>query len=244
MKVTENEVQEYWTVRAHDFGIVRRNEICDDISLRWAAELRAHLPEGRRLRILDVGTGTGYFAVLLAAMGHEVIGIDLTPAMIDEAGALARERGVEASFAVMDAQEPDFPDSSFDAVVSRNLTWTLPEPEKAYTQWLRVLRSGGVLLNFDASYADNVRNNAKNATHLPKGEVYGHCGITPELESENARITLGMPMSARRRPDWDIAFLRSLGAEKCESDKTVGRRILLQNDLADAPMFLVKAMKK
>ena len=101
-----------------------------------------------------------------------------------------------------------------------------------------------MLLNFDASYADNVRNNAKNDTHLPKGKVYGHCGITPELESENARITLGMPMSARRRPDWDVAFLRSLGAEKCESDETAGKRILLQNDLADAPMFLIKAIKK
>lgn len=244
MTVTEADVQQYWTVRAHDFGVVRRNEIGDEVSLRWAAELKAHLPKGRRLRILDVGTGTGYFAVLLAEMGHEVTGIDLTPAMIAEARALARDRSVDASFAVMDAQSPDFADESFDAVVSRNLTWTLPEPEKAYAQWMRVLRSGGVLLNFDASYADNVRNNEKNSTHLPVGTVYGHCGITPELESENARITLGMPMSARLRPDWDVEYLRSLGAQDCAGDKSAGARILMQNDLDDAPMFLIKAIKK
>ena len=60
----EKRVLDYWTVRAHDFGIVRRNEIRDGVSARWGAELDSLLP-GSGLRILDVGTGTGYFAVLL-----------------------------------------------------------------------------------------------------------------------------------------------------------------------------------
>ena len=93
---------------------------------------------------MDVGTGTGYFAALLAAMGHEVTGIDLTPAMIDEAKSFARDLGVSAHFEVMDAQALQYPDESFDAVVTRNLTWTLPEPERAYSEWLRVLRRGGI----------------------------------------------------------------------------------------------------
>lgn len=155
-------------MRAHDFGVVRRNEIHDGISGRWSAELCSLLPK-RRLRILDVGTGTGYFAVLLGARGHEVTGIDLTPAMLDEARALADDRGVNARFEVMDAQSLSFPDNSFDAVVTRNLTWTLPEPEQAYAEWLRVLKPGGVLLNFDASYGDNVRNNEKTARTFPWG---------------------------------------------------------------------------
>ena len=50
----EKRVLDYWTVRAHDFGIVRRNEIRDGVSARWGAELDSLLP-GSGLRILDVG---------------------------------------------------------------------------------------------------------------------------------------------------------------------------------------------
>ena len=238
----EKRVLDYWTVRAHDFGIVRRNEIRDGVSARWGAELDSLLP-GSGLRILDVVTGTGYFAVLLGAKGHDVIGIDLTPAMIDEAKALAGDLGVSAEFEVMDAQSLGFPDECFDAVVTRNLTWTLPTPERAYAEWLRVLKPGGMLLNFDASYGDNVRNNEKNGTHLPEGKVYGHCGMTPELETANAKITLSMPMSKTLRPEWDTELLESLGCSDCGFDKAVGTRILGKNDLADAPMFLVWARK-
>lgn len=242
MDELEKRVLDYWTVRAHDFGVVRRNEIHDKLSERWSEELDRLLPKGR-LRILDVGTGTGYFAVLLAAKGHAVTGIDLTPAMIDEAQALSRDLNISANFEVMDAQSLFFPDESFDAVVTRNLTWTLPEPEKAYAEWLRVLAPGGMLLNFDANYGNNVRNNIQNSTHLPRGEVYGHCGMTPELEDENAHITLSMPISGKSRPEWDTEILRSLGCADCGFDKSAGVRILEENDLRDAPMFLIWAKK-
>ena len=223
MEEMEKRVLDYWTVRAHDFGVVRRNEIHNKLSKRWSDELDRLLPEGK-LRILDVGTGTGYFAVLLAAKGHTVTGIDLTPAMIGE---------------VMDAQSLNFPDESFDAVVTRNLTWTLPEPERAYSEWLRVLVPGGILINFDASYGNNVRNNEHKGTHLPVGNVYGHCGMTPELESENAKITLSMPISKKPRPEWDAELLKSLGCADCGFDKSAGTHILAEN----APMFLVWAKK-
>ena len=242
MEKIEKRVLDYWTVRAHDFGVVRRNEIHNKLSKRWSDELDRLLPEGK-LRILDVGTGTGYFAVLLAAKGHAVTGIDLTPAMIGEAKALADELDISARFEVMDAQSLDFPDESFDAVVTRNLTWTLPEPERAYSEWLRVLAPGGILINFDASYGNNVRNNEHNGTHLPVGNVYGHCGMTPELESENAQITLSMPISKKPRPEWDAELLISLGCADCGFDKSAGTRILAENDLSDAPMFLVWAKK-
>ncbi|HCP71234.1 MAG TPA: class I SAM-dependent methyltransferase, partial [Clostridiales bacterium] len=43
--------------------------------------------------------------------------------------------GLDIAFRHMDAQQLGFPDGTFDVVLSRNLTWTLPEPEKAYAQW-------------------------------------------------------------------------------------------------------------
>lgn len=42
--------------------------------------------------------------------------------------------------------------TSFDVVVSRNLTWNLQEPAVAYKEWCRVLKKGGLLLNFDANW--------------------------------------------------------------------------------------------
>ena len=139
----EKRVQRYWTQRSHDFGIVRRNELEDEMGRKWFRELEKHLPENGKLKVLDVGTGTGFFAVLLAQAGHRVEGVDLTPAMLEEARALAAQRGLDITFREMDAQTLDYEDGCFDAVISRNLTWTLPDPERAYGQWFRVLKPGG-----------------------------------------------------------------------------------------------------
>lgn len=97
----------------------------------------------------------------------------------------------------MDAQEPDFPEGSFDVVLSRNLTWTLPDPEKAYSQWLRVLRRGGLLLNFDADYAANVRSESTQNCSVPPDSPYGHVGMTRELVEENNAITLALDIGKR-----------------------------------------------
>ena len=156
----EQRVRHYWTLRSHDFGAVRKNELENEMGRRWLHEIERLLPEGRDIRILDAGTGTGFFAILLAQAGYSVEGIDLTPAMLEEAGALAAQRGLDIVFREMDAQALSYEDASFDVVISRNLTWTLPEPEKAYREWFRVLKPGGVLMNFDADYAENVRSHS------------------------------------------------------------------------------------
>lgn len=85
MNNIESRVQSYWTKRAHNFNIVRKNELNSSISERWREEIVHFLPEGKVLQILDVGTGTGYFAILLSQIGHQVTGIDLTDAMLKEA---------------------------------------------------------------------------------------------------------------------------------------------------------------
>lgn len=74
----EDRVVRYWTIRSHDFGAVRKNELGSIMGRRWQEELEAQLPERSPLNILDVGTGTGFFAILMAQLGHKVTGIDLT----------------------------------------------------------------------------------------------------------------------------------------------------------------------
>lgn len=242
-QTAERRVVDYWTRRAHDFGVVRQNELRDGISGRWLREMEACLPGGRTLDILDAGTGTGYFAILLAEQGHRVTGIDLTSAMLREAENAVRLAGVVARFLELDAQATGLPGGSFDAVVTRNLTWTLPDPDAAYREWLRLLRPGGVLLNFDADYAENVRRRNQQASYTDEKGIYGHIGITPDLSRMNAEITLSMPASRHRRPDWDLELMRGAGFSACGADTSAGRRILGERDLPESPLFLVWGRK-
>ena len=88
-----------------------------------------------------------------ARRGHEITGVDYSEAMIECARENVENHSPEASayFSQMDAQNLTFEDDTFDVVLSRNLTWNLEHPDRAYAEWLRVLRPGGVLLNFDAT---------------------------------------------------------------------------------------------
>ena len=51
----ENRVRTYWTQRAHDFGAVRRQELHNDLSARWLAELERHSLPGCRVKRIEPG---------------------------------------------------------------------------------------------------------------------------------------------------------------------------------------------
>lgn len=235
-------VRDYWTQRSHDFGTVRKNELENEMGQRWLREIEKFLPKGRSLNILDVGTGTGFFAVLLAQQGHRVEGIDLTPAMLEEARILAKQRNLDITFREMDAQNLAYPDGTFDVVISRNLTWTLPDPQRAYASWFRVLKPGGVLLNFDADYAAHVRSHSVQNRKVAPDSPYGHVGMTDALQQENDAITLSMDIG-QARPEWDGEVLTRVGFQSCQTDTQVGKRLLGELDLTTAPMFGIFARK-
>lgn len=103
---------------------------------------------GNKLRILDAGTGTGFLALSLAGMGHDVVGIDLSEGMLSRAIKKAKERGLNLDLRMGDVESLDFDDKSFDVVVSRWVLWTLIHPDKAIEEWMRVLKPGGYIYAF------------------------------------------------------------------------------------------------
>ena len=92
----------YWQKRSTGFANLRKAELHSDKQLLWQQEITRHLPQNRRLKILDIGCGAGFFGILLGQK-HHVTGIDLTPEMIEAARALAAAERSNAEFMVMDA---------------------------------------------------------------------------------------------------------------------------------------------
>jgi ubiquinone/menaquinone biosynthesis C-methylase UbiE len=237
----KDKVESYWTKRADSFFELRHDEIESEKSAKWLEEIKQLLPAGKSLNILDLGCGTGYFEVILGREGHNVTGSDLTEEMITKANEMIRIYGLDSNDVkamVGDAENVAFVDESFDVVITRNLTWTLPHPIDAYKDWYRVLKKGGVLLNFDAEYA-------KGAHNLNSPENIAHKNVSKELADECHDIYHMLTISTLDRPEWDVHILEEIGFKDIITDKTFGDRIFVERDEFYIPdkMFSIKAIK-
>jgi ubiquinone/menaquinone biosynthesis C-methylase UbiE len=149
----------------------------------WARLFGLVLPPGRILDVLDAGCGTGFLSLELAERGHRVTGIDFAPAMIARARQKAAERGLAVRFEPADAEQLPFAPASFDLVISRHVLWTLPHPEAAIDEWLRVLRPGARLVVVDGATLDG-SDRAPNAQ--PRGQE--NARTSPEYAAIGDRL--------------------------------------------------------
>lgn len=253
MILSEN--KSYWTGRAASYSEVSHLELSTRQRQKWSACLHAEIarqfpdraPEA--LRVLEAGTGPGFFAILLREQGYAVTAIDLTPAMLEEAKKNAGELAGSICWREMNAEALDFADESFDVVVSRNLTWNLPHPDRAYAEWARVLRPGGLLLNFDANWYAYLFDAEAQAAYDRDRANSAAQGVWDQNVGENfdvmEDIARRVPLSNIRRPDWDLALLRLLGL-RAEADGQIWRRVWSEEEklnFASTPLFLVRAAK-
>ena len=132
----------------------------DEVAARWhrwtpvmsaqyapATELMldlAHLRPGDR--VLDIAAGDGYQSIVAARRvgptGH-VLAVDLAPEQLKYAASAAREAGVEhLETRVMDAENLDLPDASFDAVLCQFGLMFLLDVDRGLREMLRVLKAG------------------------------------------------------------------------------------------------------
>ncbi|GAA4677476.1 class I SAM-dependent methyltransferase [Nocardioides nanhaiensis] len=150
------EVRELWDAQADAFDDEPDHGLRDpDVRAAWAALLTAHLlAAAEGLDVVDLGCGTGSLAVLLAEAGHRVRGLDLSPAMVEQARAKVEAHGVgeRVSLAVGDAADPPGEPGSADLVLCRHVLWALPDPSAALARWVRLLRPGGRLLLVEGSW--------------------------------------------------------------------------------------------
>lgn len=240
----KDRIVNYWTKRSESFAKLHHEELHSYMSDLWLTEILKYLPT-KPCKILDVGTGSGFFAQLLAKYHHEVDGIDLTHSMIEQAKLSLKQLSdynSKINFQVMDAENLTYADNSFDVVISRNLTWTLPNPQKAYSEWYRVLKPKGILLNFDADYG-NEQFYQQTPQQLPPN--HAHLSVQPQLMQECDLIKNSLEISHKLRPQWDLHILKQLQFQKISIDNTLGERIYKFQDkfYNPAPVFLIYATK-
>jgi ubiquinone/menaquinone biosynthesis C-methylase UbiE len=201
--VVKQQVAAHWGRRAahfdEDFGHSIRTS-ADRAA--WDRILDLVIPAGAR-SVLDVGCGTGFLGFELAARGRKVVGIDFAPAMIAEARRKAGERGIAVTFEEGDAERLRFDRASFDLVISRHLLWTLPHPEAAIDEWVRVLRPGGRLVVIDSQPAA--------AGGLPPRE-------NARTSEEYAAIADRLPFLAGRSREEIVGVLKGHGLVNVASD--------------------------
>jgi ubiquinone/menaquinone biosynthesis C-methylase UbiE len=99
----------------------------------------AHIGAGDR--VLDVATGPGHVAGKAVDRGAAVIGVDIAPAMV----ALAQQSVPRAEFRVGNAELLPFADDAFDAVVGNFMIMHVPRPERAGSEFVRIMKPGGRL---------------------------------------------------------------------------------------------------
>lgn len=136
-----------------------------------------------RMRIADLGCGSGVFTSLLHELGFEPIGLDISPKLI----AVGRSKYPEVEFLEGDVEHLPFPPSSLDGVLLSGLVHHFPDPSRCAAEVYRVLRPGGTFVAFDP----NRMNPFMYLYRDRSSPLYSSVGVT-----ENERPILARQIAA------------------------------------------------
>ena len=241
-----------WSESAHGYSNNINEEINSFKGKAWKDLIFKNLPQKKYLKILDIGTGPGFFPIILASDNIEITGVDCVPEMLKEAEKNARNYGVKVEFVLSDTENLPFEDDTFDVIINRNVAWTIIDAEKAYKEWLRVLKSSGCLLIFDANWNIRLFNEEKRLQWERDNQEadmlfpeYSKKKIATHPEGMEAfRKTL--PMCSRIRPQWDLDVLKKIGFKNITCQEDLREKIYNEYEkiiYRSTPMFLLKAEK-
>jgi ubiquinone/menaquinone biosynthesis C-methylase UbiE len=114
---------------------------------RWAPDKR-ELFANMHGKVLFVAMGTGQ-DIPFFPPGRDIVGIDISPRMLAKAKTRAARYAGSLDLRVMDIHELEFPDHSFDQVVTSCTLCSVPNPVAGLTALRRVLKAGGILYMFE-----------------------------------------------------------------------------------------------
>jgi 2-polyprenyl-3-methyl-5-hydroxy-6-metoxy-1,4-benzoquinol methylase len=202
----ERGMNRYWAHRSESYSEMNQLQFGSDRRDAWERAIFDGIDESRKLRILDIGTGPGFFAIISALRGHEVVAVDMNAEMLQKAQKNAAEAGANVLFMQVGHVLP-FKAESFDLIISRDVTWTLTEPEEQLRAWAGLLRPGGTMRYFDAEWYGYLKDaQSMAAWTVQKQKILAEGGSFYTRASELEKIAVGLPMTYKSRPVWDTLF--------------------------------------
>lgn len=209
-EVVQRRINDYWSGRADSYDAHHLTQVSNaEIWQGWAAVWRGVLPPPPA-RVLDVGTGTGHVSVMLAELGYDVVGIDLSVGMLERAKAKLAGLDRRPTLELGDAIEPDFLPESFDVVTSRYVLWTLRTPHVAVRNWRQLVRPGGVVAVVDSTwFPGGQRPSGRGDTDTPDDSSQERPGTFDELYDE--RVMSALPLAKADSIEATAATMRAAG---------------------------------
>ena len=248
----------YWTDRASGYSEVNQEELAGIQKKTWSdlldREIRDHFKIGEtqrsRIRILDIGAGPGFLSVILCEQGYQVTAADYAETMLEEAKQNAGTVAEKICFRREDAMNLSFPKATFDVVLSRNLTWNLPDPQRAYEEWLRVLKHNGLLLIFDANWYAYLKDEDKrkayeNDRQIVKEQGYEDYNIGEGFDIME-EIAKDLPLTGIIRPQWDEEIFREQKVSSVSCVEDIGSQVYSEKEktnYSSTPLFMIKVVK-
>lgn len=247
-----NNLITYWRERSISYGKQHLEELTGDTKVKWQDYLLQHLSlqSNRGNKVLDIGTGPGFLAILLAEKQFNVTAIDLTEEMLQQAKKNAAHLDNKIEWRLMNAEHLDFSDQTFDVIVTRNLTWNLADPETAYREWYRVLKPGGILLNFDSNWYHYLFNEESRKKYFAARAMTKRLELKDVYQETNIsrmeELVYQLPLSETNRPDWDTHVLAQQGFQQIETFEHLNDVLLNEVqkiNLAFSSIFMIRAIK-
>ncbi|MCC5909111.1 MAG: methyltransferase domain-containing protein [Clostridiaceae bacterium] len=220
----QNRIENYWNHRASSYSTSIQKEMNTFQINAWSKLIKDYTPERENIKALDVGTGPGFFTIIMSDLGYKVTAVDYTENMLVEARKNVERAGFSADFLQGDCHELPFEDASFDLIVCRNLVWTLVDPIKAYAEWHRLLKPGGRILIFDANWYLRLTDPELQKQFEEDQRRTVELGYEPfikSFEDESSSIGKDLYLTSRRRPQWDAEALLNHGFKKLFVDKDI-----------------------
>lgn len=240
-------MDDYWDERAISYSDLIKNQIESPKKIAWETLIISNAPKEGNLKILDIGSGPGFFSIIMAQNGHIVTSVDYSNEMLKLAKENASQYCVHIDCILLSNDKLTFENETFDMVISRDVTWTLINPEETMTEWSRVLKKGGRMLYFDANWYYHLNNHNALKEYIENQKkieaanmkVYSKANI---MDS----IAKSLPLSKEFRPDWDIKVLPKLGLKVIKVIDNVNPIVYREDEqlrYESKPEFMVVAEK-
>ena len=206
-------INEYWSKSADSYNKSVRHDLHSKREKNAWQEIFMGALGKEKLTVLDVGTGPGIVAFLLLELGHDVIGVDVSEEMLRTARKNATRFNLPVKFRQGDAENLPFEDESFDAVINRHVLWTLPNPEKAISEWKRVLKPDGKVMIIDGNWYLNLDSSLKRRVWrtlanplilIPERRILWNGDFDRNVKEK-------LPLTYKKRPQADIEILKNAG---------------------------------